>query len=60
MASKPPPIPRKPEAATVPVSVRLPAELVERLDAYAKKQFATRTDALGHLLGWALDQAEAK
>lgn len=57
MPTKLPPIPKKPETPTVPVSVRLTADLVRRLDAYAKAQDATRTDAVTHLLDWSLGQA---
>jgi predicted transcriptional regulator len=60
MATKVPPIPKQPKSPTIAVSVRLPADLVARLDAYAKKEAATRTRAMEHLLRWGLAYAELK
>jgi hypothetical protein len=56
---RPPPIQPKVKLETHGTSVRLPLELIDRLDRYAAQQSATRSEALVHLLRWALDKAES-
>ena len=55
MPTKLPPIPKTSESQTVAVSVRLPAALVAKLDAYAKREKVTRTHALKHILEHVLE-----
>ena len=54
---KVPPLPRKSAVPRKGTSLRLPVDLLARLDAYAARQGGKRTDAVVHLLRWALEQA---
>lgn len=56
---RPPPIQPKVKLETHGTSVRLPVEILDRLDRYAAQQAATRSEALVHLVRWALDKAES-
>lgn len=42
-----------------PLSVRYPEKLLARIDACAEETGNSRTDAILHLLRWALDRYEA-
>jgi predicted DNA-binding protein len=55
--SKVPPLPKKPAVPKKGTSLRLPVDLLARLDAYAVRHGGKRTDAVVHLLRWALEQA---
>lgn len=42
------------------ITLRLPKKLLERVERCAKETQNTRTDAVQHLLRWALSQYEGK
>lgn len=46
--------------ASEAVTVRLPKKLLERVERCAKETQNTRTDAMLHLMRWALNQYEGK
>lgn len=46
--------------ASEAITFRLPKKLLERVDRCAKETENTRTDAMQHLIRWALNQYEAK
>lgn len=46
------------EGAGVPLSIRYPKGLVDRLDVCAKETGNTRNDTIMHLLRWALTEWE--
>jgi len=56
-STKVPPLPRKSTIPRKGTSLRLPVDLLARLDAYAARHVGRRTDAIVHLLRWALEQA---
>src|SRR5678815_803225 len=56
-STKVPPLPRKSAVPRKGTSLRLPVDLLARLDAYAARHGGRRTDAIVHLLRWALEQA---
>lgn len=56
-SGKVPPLPKKSAVPKKGTSLRLPVDLLARLDAYAARHGGKRTDAIVHLLRWALEQA---